>query len=122
MKKVLSILTLTLLGFSLQANAEIQNIDGMFGYKLGQSFDNKGQKMATSDISLGYVYQLQLPDEKKIDYLDKYYVYTTPKTKKINGFLAVKNYPSNEKCLSAQQSFLTALRDTYGKHSYCLIR
>ncbi len=117
MKKILPIFTLVLLGLSFQSNAEIQNIDGMFGYKLGQSFDSKGKEKAISDISLGYVYQIQVPDEKKIDYLDKYYVYTTPQSQKINGFLAIKNYGSNEKCVSAQQSFLTALRETYGNNS-----
>lgn len=113
MRKIIPVLTLALLGLSFHASA-IQNIDGMFGYKLGETFDNKGQEKAIPDISLGYIYQLQLPDEKKIDYLDHYYVYTTPQTKKINGFLAIKDYKTNEQCSSAQKGFLAALKETYG--------
>lgn len=113
MKKIIPVFTLALLGLSFQASA-VQNIDGMFGYKLGQTFDNKGQEKAIQDVSLGYIYQLQLPDEKKIDYLDHYYVYTTPQTKKINGFLAIKDYKTNEQCVSAQNTFLAALKETYG--------
>lgn len=113
MKKIIPVFTLALLGLIFQASA-VQNIDGMFGYKLGQTFDNKGQEKAIQDVSLGYIYQLQLPDEKKIDYLDHYYVYTTPQTKKINGFLAIKDYKTNEQCVSAQNTFLAALKETYG--------
>lgn len=113
-KKIATLLALTSTCFASNVYAATSNIDGMFGYKLGQSFDSKGEPKAITDISLGYIYKLQVPEDKKISYFDNYYVYTTPQSKKINGFLALKDYGTDQECLQSQKSFFNAIKETYG--------
>ncbi len=118
MKKIISVLVLTLLSLSFQAfsasNSEFENIDGMFGYKFGQDFDNKGQEKAVTDITIGYTYKINVPEDKQLYVFNNYYVVTTPLTKKINGFLAAEDYRSNAECLSYHKIILTALKNAYG--------
>ena len=118
MKKIISVLVLTLLSVSFQAfsasNSEFENIDGMFGYKFGQDFDNKGQEKSTNYISLGYTYKINVPEDKQLYVFNNYYVVTTPLNKKINGFFAAEDYRSNAECLSYHKIILTALKMAYG--------
>jgi len=116
MKKIKTIAAaLALMSTCIISNAHAEgNIDGMFGYKIGADFDSKGAPKALPDDSLGYLYQINPAKQDQLAYVDKYYVFTTPTSHKISGFMAIKDYKDVMECQNSREKLFSSIKGTYG--------
>lgn len=92
---------------------EVDAPTGAFGIEFGQTLSTL-KVINQSKTKNGIIYQIKAPKPFKAYNIKDYYVFTTPKTKKIYSIIGNKNITQN-KCVIEKNNIVSILENKYGK-------
>lgn len=91
------------------------NIEGAFGLKLGDKFE-ESQAIGSSSLTDGTP-MLEFLPQKPFRSFNRYYVIVTPKTKLIHSIWGVGSFDKKAKCQKEQALVTAILQEKYGETS-----
>lgn len=114
MKKIIPLLLLIpFLSQAENVKKEINAPRGAFGIEFGQTLSTL-KVINQSKTKNGIIYQIKVPKPFKGYNVKDYYVFITPKTKKIYSIIGNKNITKNE-CVIEKNNIVSILENKYGK-------
>lgn len=114
MKKIIPLLLLVpFLSQAKNIKQEVNAPTGAFGIEFGQTLSTL-KVINQSQTKNGIIYQIEAPKPFKGYNIKDYYVFTTPKTKKIYSIMGNKNITKKE-CVIEKNNIVSILENKYGE-------
>lgn len=114
MKKIIPLLLLVpFLSQAKNIKQEVNAPTGAFGIEFGQTLSTL-KVINQSQTKNGIIYQIEVPKPFKGYNIKDYYVFTTPKTKKIYSIMGNKNITKKE-CVIEKNNIVSILENKYGE-------